>query len=525
MATTNRGSRTPRLWKRAALLLVSAAVFFNFFVIRSMTFPSSLLLRDMMVVYDPAAKRMLIPPSATFSARHYYPLYTQVPSWIESYIEFHNEHVMIDNRTKEARLKPGTKFLLYRCDNLCGGIGDRINGMVTLFYVAMTTNRVLLIDHERPSALTDVLVPNRIQWNVSRKNLPAHGQKSANDKFNVPYLVEPCLLEDDEGISVKTNQWYGEAYIWKSRCMKEYLKNQNASHVIGSSDEISRHLYRWAFWTMFRFSDQVLDRADKLRKMAGLSSLLENSGSNNLKDGNGHDLRGVSSNEEQVHNVDQAGYSPTGFVPYIGIHVRGERHNTEDDLHKFLKCAQDFRDEIQKAKQKQQPSSLNPRPIPRLIFIADDSYQGARSTLKPTMQSWDPDSVRFVNISVIHTDRTFRSGVEDLRAAHIETYAELVVLLDSECLVRSRSGFSELPHRITISNDATMERCGVKFDECTAWAVKSAVQTLDWNTIKTKESGSNKTWSSWVTSLEPVPKGLAYLPDSERHVDPATAEA
>jgi len=81
-------------------------------------------------------------------------------------------------------------------------------------------------------------------------------------------------------------------------------------------------------------------------------------------------------------------------------------------------------------------------------------------------------------------------------------YAELVILLDAECLVHSRSGFSEVSHRIMISNEQTHERCGMQFDQCNDQAVTGAVQVLEWSQHQHQYQDhvdeKMNPWSSWV---------------------------
>jgi hypothetical protein len=428
---------------------------------------------------------------AVLSARSYYPDNMRPPQWIESYIDFHNERVIVENGT--ARLKPGTKYLMYSCDSGCGGIGDRINGILTLFYVAMTTNRVLLIDHPNPCPLTESLVPNRINWNVPRESLPRAGKVyRAIDTFNFPFLVEPCELEkDNEGLQIHVNMWYGEIFIWKSNCMKGYLMNKNATNL---GPEDFRHMYRWGFWTLFRFNKNVLRRADELKLMAGLPLLvpIDNNRTRLLPQ------RKDATNSNDTIDDEKDSDEYLEFAPYIGVHIRGERHAGEEKHRAFLECAQGLQKRIM-LKQQTQP--------PRLIFIVDDSYPGRDDLpVKKVIQSWDPDSVRIANSNVFHTDLT-RNGRNGARG-NLDAYAELVILLDSECLVRSRSGFSELPHRIAVSNKLTFERCGMQFDRCSEVAIEGATRTLQWNSKSSRGNLGDrvtKSWCSWISNTPNAP--------------------
>lgn len=413
------------------------------------------------------------------TARDYYPDHTKVPSWIEAYIKFHESQIVMDNVTNTPRLKPGAKYLLYSCESsLCGGLGDRTNGIVTLFYVAMTTGRVLLINHPKPKPLTTVLKPNRVWWDIPKSTLPMNSapERCARNLFNFPYLMEPCELETEpQGHVIQTNQWYGEEFIWDSKCMKRYWEKLNIT--LGSNEtgaEDYHKMYRWAFWTLFRFEESVLDRADQIRKSSGLEL-------DHVRVSKNVDL----SNESKLTSLSMP---PHFFKPYIGVHIRGERFAGEKNNRKFLECAQ----KLQNATLKETKGKDE-----RLIFIADDSYDGIRQDVKPMIQSWYPVSVRISNDTVVtHIDLSRDKG-----NAFVDAYADLVILMDSECLVRSRSGFSELPHRITLSNEVNFQRCGIQFDKCSDIAVQGSVQTLDWVSANT-DTLDLKDWDSWAPKSE-----------------------
>lgn len=89
------------------------------------------------------------------------------PDWVNEYIEFHRSSVESDG-DDGYRVKQGVPFLVYECtgENKCGGIGDRINSMVLVLYLAMCSGRVLLINSPYPSPLQNFLEPNQIHWDA-----------------------------------------------------------------------------------------------------------------------------------------------------------------------------------------------------------------------------------------------------------------------------------------------------------------------------------------------------------------------
>jgi hypothetical protein len=67
--------------------------------------------------------------------------------WIRQYIAFHKSSII------NGRLKHDARYIIYECKDgavQCGGAGDRLIGMIKVIYLALCTQRVLLIDlHQR----------------------------------------------------------------------------------------------------------------------------------------------------------------------------------------------------------------------------------------------------------------------------------------------------------------------------------------------------------------------------------------
>lgn len=86
-------------------------------------------------------------------------------AWQIKYCNFH----------KSALKSPKTSnFLSYFCYGAgrgCGGLGNRIQGLVSLFYLAMLTNRTFLIHWDGPGKLEEYLEPNQIAWTFPLSSL------------------------------------------------------------------------------------------------------------------------------------------------------------------------------------------------------------------------------------------------------------------------------------------------------------------------------------------------------------------
>jgi len=101
---------------------------------------------------------------------------------LADYIELHRQGVA------QLREDPAAdvRVLVYSCQPFaqCGGHGDRLNGIVTAFLLAVLTRRVFLIDSESPLPLQLLLAPRLIDWRVRGGLLATAGlrQHSYHDK-------------------------------------------------------------------------------------------------------------------------------------------------------------------------------------------------------------------------------------------------------------------------------------------------------------------------------------------------------
>ena len=78
--------------------------------------------------------------------------------WQKEYCEFH----------KKALKNPkNSKYLSFNCHSSGhGGLGNRIQGIVSVFFLALLTDRVFLINWIGPGKIADYLEPNQINWDL-----------------------------------------------------------------------------------------------------------------------------------------------------------------------------------------------------------------------------------------------------------------------------------------------------------------------------------------------------------------------
>jgi hypothetical protein len=62
------------------------------------------------------------------------------------------------------------KTMIYSCRSFCGGWGDRLRGILSVYILALLTNRRFMIDMNYPCDIFKVVQPNFVNWTYIRHN-------------------------------------------------------------------------------------------------------------------------------------------------------------------------------------------------------------------------------------------------------------------------------------------------------------------------------------------------------------------
>lgn len=345
-----------------------------------------------------------------------------MPEWIRDYIHFHRASINDTNLVADAQ------FLLYQCEGSCAGIGGRLKTMIKSLYASICSDRVLLIHAPSPFPLEKYLEPNLLQWNASSKLTTTHVHHvfRRGSNMSLPHAYPGIQLQMLQGTDMMDMN-----DVWNSDVCQSFFRRKNVSLVLQDEEA----LYRWGFLTLFRFSKAVYDRADVVKKQAGLSG------------------------------------------SYVGLHLRTNKGENWNDPHRrfegvesYLQCFQYFRD-IYGLK---------------AGYIAADNLQ-----IKSNLQSLDK-SLTFANeLQIFHIDKSISreleiklSPTDSLATRHqkqvgtisnatiaemgmLDLFAELLVIVDAECVIMSKSGLSYAMHYIPLA-----PRCGVFISHCTRESVE-----------------------------------------------------
>ena len=161
------------------------------------------------------------------------------------------------------------KVLSYDCaGNNCGGLGNQIRGLLSVFWLALLTNRTFVINWHRPGKLKDYVEPNLINWNVPpfrfgkfHKTYWGHYRKKGaydgswapkqnwTSKDDVENLLHPLQ-------SIGTNKFI-HGFIRSNPLMKKLTKELDIPRT-------KREMFGCAFHFLFKktnFMEKALDEA------------------------------------------------------------------------------------------------------------------------------------------------------------------------------------------------------------------------------------------------------------------------
>mmetsp|Transcript_27681 Transcript_27681/g.69085 ORF Transcript_27681/g.69085 Transcript_27681/m.69085 type:complete len:422 (+) Transcript_27681:281-1546(+) len=417
----------PAEWRRRSTLLLLLSAFATMFSIWTLT---SLMSPNVLSVVNPVNNRTAASTAAKAAESGQSHLVLgatdqssnrdiDVPQWVHDYVLLH---------AKALESPSEYSYLIYHCSRargLCGGVADRLNGIVTLFYVAMVSNRIFLIDYSKPFPLNETLEEHLVQWSFASPGAVDHRIRSI-DRV-VPELAEPKKLPNDKRIIVVQHNLYRPHVWWKSAAIKEYLAAYEVDLTL--SPDPPKQLYKWAFYTLFRKSRSLQQQLYALRRQLGLRQ---------------HD-------------------------PYVGVHMRlggpavtwkDQKRHSLDDIPQFLECGERMQRMIAS-----DGGNYERWPI---IFVASDSY-----TAKKRIAEMD-NSVRSANITLYHPDRS-RSNGRGGNLANLAVYVDLFMLAQANCVVASAGGFTRLAIFISVGSKGPASRCSAFFKDCSPSSILRSI--------------------------------------------------
>ena len=109
----------------------------------------------------------------------------------------------------------------------------------------------------------------------------------------------------------------------------------------------------------------------------------------------------------------------------------------------------------------------------------------------------------FDTVESYHVEKSTTISSEDARKSNLEVWAEFMIISRADCIVYSRSGFSELA--VSLSRHiVTGARCAVQFNSCSHQEIQESMSSLvplqvGWSTTTQLKRGFGK--DRWTFAL------------------------
>jgi hypothetical protein len=395
--------------------------------------------------------------------------------------------------------------------NVCHSEHDiiqQLNGLMTAFYVAIVTERVLIIhdDHEdtKTPSLFPYLQQGLIRWNIQVHPEPsierALDDASSFDEFE----QEMKSLEEVQGIELYATSWLGEQ-IWDEE--HSFLYKNDSS----DSDDDQHQLYRWAFWTIFHFSEGTLQLAVHMRQDAGLAISDEP-----------HSKNGWPNKEANFL-----------FKPYYAAREPSGMGSMTDS--EILECAHNlYQASVPMAYRVR--GTISDLKFDRSLYLASASRTHIKHTANHGIHTARGFDVR--DLDEYHFSSNYApSEIANLRKGyswHHKFWAELVIMIESECLIQIHpymvaaekdpilaqshimvpKSLADVAEKVSISDKDTMKRCVVR--------VGKSANCHDYELL-----GEIVQTLPWTKGLNRIAKYLRMMQNDDDHHDhpPATTTA
>ncbi|CAJ1379867.1 unnamed protein product [Effrenium voratum] len=170
--------------------------------------------------------RLSRPNGVAFRAPHEGPApCPQLVPILKDYLEFHRSaRALLLQQALTGSQGPSPRVLIYRCSAMgfCGGHGDRLNGLLSVFLMAVASRRAFFIDAARPVPMHLLLAPRRrgscgdilegaeflLDWRMHGAVAAVGRRINYNDRYNDLVADLPWILgqEAEEIVVMHTNQ-------------------------------------------------------------------------------------------------------------------------------------------------------------------------------------------------------------------------------------------------------------------------------------------------------------------------------
>lgn len=185
----------------------------------------------------------------------------------------YEKYNLLLNLTKFQPNSSLNKTIIYSCQSFCGGWGDRLRGILSVYILSLLTNRHFMIDMSYPCDISKVVQPNLVNWTyikpttINRTRLNINTMRSwqrslangISDTVKTKNFPEVWSSYDD--IYITTNSDYMSLAL-----RNPYMLNKTRDLLgkISVSQTIMQTLFALLFELLFKPSISVHQRVDSI---------------------------------------------------------------------------------------------------------------------------------------------------------------------------------------------------------------------------------------------------------------------
>ncbi|CAF4166939.1 unnamed protein product, partial [Adineta steineri] len=141
-----------------------------------------------------------------------------------SLLERNNERLVLLNRkygtllnlTEFITNSSAEKAMIYSCKSFCGGWGDRLRGITSVYILALLTHRRFMIDMNYPCPIAQALEPNLVNWTYIQHTSPKNRTRlSINTVPSWPATARTIMANTVKSEDF-VKQWSAYDEVWIS---------------------------------------------------------------------------------------------------------------------------------------------------------------------------------------------------------------------------------------------------------------------------------------------------------------------
>lgn len=168
------------------------------------------------------------------------------------------KEVFVDYFAKHFPKVQNDKFMIYKCSGggLCGGWGDRLRGLYSVYLLSLLQNRTFGLDMKKPCSIEKFIQPAVLNWTVQKKNINGKraGHLTILDRKSPPLTLLQILTQvpTADVVSITFNEDYLDAF----KSHKHILEmTPNISEL--PTVDIARSIYHGLFRYEHSFEKEI----------------------------------------------------------------------------------------------------------------------------------------------------------------------------------------------------------------------------------------------------------------------------